>query len=201
MVMLGIEQITRTKRRPRKRIANPIVRKAMQRIGIASAADISYRMEFAAANAVNVLISFPGPDSKIQPVGRFGEWTKTALDLSSALNLEPEEIWPEWVALAQKRRNESSLSDEILHDPFQPDLMRDTMVGILSQFQADRPRDGDILIDYFGLRTGEIATYEDVSIKYNISKERVRQLVERAINIIRTKYLDRDQASVYTRFR
>ena len=51
-------------------------------------------------------------------------------------------------------------------------------------------RDAIMLLEYYGILTGKPKTLEELGVKYNLTKERVRQINKKTIKKMRTEMLN-----------
>lgn len=122
-------------------------------------------------------------------------------EVAKELGLTPEEV---------KKAYDMVTSEVSLDSPIYPDNEKRTLLDVLDQDalpspeetyeQAERikklrdlleelpPRDKRILNLYFGLEDGKPRTLEEIGRELGISRERVRQLKERALKTLRNKY-------------
>ncbi len=70
-------------------------------------------------------------------------------------------------------RSDDKADEDVMHNSLKDEIQR-----VLKSLS---PREADIVNAYFGL-DGDVLTPEQIGIKYNLTKERVRQIKERAIN-------------------
>ena len=63
----------------------------------------------------------------------------------------------------------------------------DNKIEVLKLLLYLKERDRDIIEDAFGIGTSELYSYERIGVKYGLTRERVRQIVARSIDIIRKK--------------
>lgn len=84
-----------------------------------------------------------------------------------------------------------SYNDEYLTD-FNDDaenIEKDRIKMINKLLSSLSPREADIIRTYFGLNNGQEMTLEDIGAQYGLTKERVRQIKEKAIRKIRSNVL------------
>ena len=136
------------------------------------------------------------------------------IDLLQEKGVEPtfEEIAEELGIPAEEvKRSYSLITSEVsLDSPVYPDNEKQTLVDIVNQdalpspeeayeevelverlkeaMEDLRPRDKMILEMYYGLDDGRPKTLEEIGKKLGISRERVRQLKERALRTLRQKH-------------
>lgn len=79
-----------------------------------------------------------------------------------------------------------TLSDEVSPTPVEATLEASRSEDIEAALQSLNPREGDILRRYFGLGGEEPHTLEEIGAHYRLTRERVRQIRDRAISRLRT---------------
>lgn len=117
------------------------------------------------------------------PILASGEWSSTAFDISSALDMEPEELWPSHVARIKLIRNEAEIdmSIEDVQDMLQPS--RFAAGKALARWSADvQHRDMRAL-----LLAADGATLEEIGGELGISGGRAQQRLKRAYRILKGK--------------
>jgi RNA polymerase primary sigma factor len=139
---------------------------------------------------------------------------ETEMDLLQQLGAEPtfEEIANELgLSVDEVKKAYDMVTTEVsLDSPIYPDNEKRTLLDVLDQdalpspeetyerterikklgtiMQDLPPRDRKILTLYFGLEDGKPRTLEEIGKELGISRERVRQLKERALKTLRNKY-------------
>jgi len=139
---------------------------------------------------------------------------ETEMDLLQQLGAEPtfDEIAKELGLSVEevKKAYEMVTTEVSLDSPIYPDNEKRTLLDVLDQDalpspeetyeKAERikklrtimeelpPRDRKILTLYFGLEDGKPRTLEEIGKQLGISRERVRQLKERALKTLKNKY-------------
>jgi transcriptional regulator with XRE-family HTH domain len=114
------------------------------------------------------------------PIGKNGDWAKIAYDISSALHMEPEAIWPAHIARIKINRNEAELDMSMgdLQDLIATEQYGPAMKALSRWAKHVRPRAMQALV-----MQSNGATLEDIGSALNVTRERARQL---AINAQRT---------------
>jgi len=118
-------------------------------------------------------------------------------ELSTALALTPEEI-NETVAMGARQvsvnapfvhgeenglldilenKSEGTPDSGLLHDSLQEEVKR--------SLSTLRKKESDVISLYFGLNGGPPLSLEEIGLKFNLTRERVRQIKESAIRILR----------------
>ena len=97
---------------------------------------------------------------------------------------------------------ESRLIDFIVDDApslFEVFLQKEDRSTIIEAIHKLRPREIQVLLLRYGFVTGDVMTLEEIGQRYNITRERVRQIEEKALanlhEIIKEEY--RDQYEFY----
>lgn len=121
---------------------------------------------------------------KISPIRSDGDWTKAAYDISSALGVAPEEIWPQHIAKIKLRRNEAEIelsASEI--DNMISAEKRVAMRELLTRWSAKlNDREARAIASH-----AEGATLDEIGAEIGArSRERARQILCKAQRKIRT---------------
>ncbi len=121
---------------------------------------------------------------RISPVNESGEWSRAAFDISSALHMEPEDIWPAHIASLKIKRNEAEIdmSVEDVQDMLSADRYGPAMKALARWAKDVQPRDMRALI-----MQSNGADLDDVRADLKVSRERARQRIERAKRRIRER--------------
>ena len=77
------------------------------------------------------------------------------------------------------------LEDESEKKPDQGLITDSLKQEILRTLETLTKREGDVVCDYFGLRNGKALTLEEIGKKFKLTRERVRQIKEKAIRRLR----------------
>jgi hypothetical protein len=135
---------------------------------------------------------------KIAPIRKDGEWRACILAISKVLRRLPEDLFPAPFlrrALSTNRvTREVSAEDlpalvgssttSIAYDP-ERTVAVDAAVGALdAALTSLRPREQRILKMYFGLDGDPPRTFQDIARSFNLSGDRVRQIVLRAQRLL-----------------
>ncbi len=129
--------------------------------------------------------------------------TPTVEEVAQELNVTVDEV---------KAAQELAIKEISIDQPIYPDSDKRTLVDVLDQnalpspeksyeererhekvmqaLEILRPRDRYVIEQYFGLKDGRPRTLEDIGKELGISRERVRQLKDRALKQIRDKFGD-----------
>jgi lambda repressor-like predicted transcriptional regulator len=117
---------------------------------------------------------------RFSPLTVCGEWSKAAFDVSSALHMEPEDIWPAHIAKLKLRRNEAEM--DVNMDDLQDLLSGATARKAIAKWSKGvSPRHMRSL-----LMMADGATLEDAGKSIGVSKERLRQMAMTAARKIRS---------------
>lgn len=121
---------------------------------------------------------------KISPLYRGTEWTKAAYDISSALHMEPEDIWPAHVARIKLNRNEAEIDMTVLdvQDMLTTDPSSRAMKAIAEWARHVKPRYMKALV-----MQANGATLDDIGKALNVGRERARQITMKASRTIRRR--------------
>lgn len=158
------------------RIKNNRILSAMKRRKIKNFSELA-RLSMCAPTILGQLVSF-----KKSPLRRDGEWRRAAMNISSALHVEPEDLWPEYMArmLALKASVEMpvDLADLKLLNSEKSVLIKDAISKSLLKL-TDRER--DIITKRFGLDGQPIMTRNDIGTEYLRSAHGIAQAELRAL--------------------
>jgi len=130
------------------------------------------RMTGVSQSAVAALLTL-----KQSPVLKSGEWSQAAYDISSALHMEPEAIWPAHIARIKINRNEAEMdmSMDDLQDMLAPDKYGPAMKALSRWAHKVDPKDMRALVMH-----SSGATFDDMGKSLGVTRERARQRIERA---------------------
>lgn len=171
-------------------VRNARLLRALQEAGYETQADLARAMSRNVSH-VNALFSF-----RSSPLLASGEWSDLAMDISSFLHLEPEELWPEQLKniLLRKNSREISLSaDEMkaIAAPRKMEIDRKSLDRLLNGLS---PKDKKVLVLRYGLDGGGEMTLDQVAKEFGVTRERIRQHEMRAIRTMKrpslSKYLN-----------
>ena len=119
------------------------------------------------------------------PVGADGDWKKTAYDISSAVGLEPEEIWPAYMRQVSMKTNTVSLDmtlDQV------GELIESGENSLSIRLSAMKLLNSDCLTDRYRRilekRLFEDKTLSEVAKEENVSVERIRQMEVKSLRAI-----------------
>jgi hypothetical protein len=71
---------------------------------------------------------------------------------------------------------------------FQPDMtFREILTESLGRFGLFGPRNREILFEYYFIHRAEYGCYVKIAVKYNLSRERIRQICMKGMRILRQK--------------
>ena len=126
---------------------------------------------------------------------------------------EAKELWSYQIQMISINQtvdddNETELSNfipngEMLEDVVEKNILHAEIMNLISKCGLSE-REKQIIIDRFGLEDGEVKTLEMIGSKYNLTRERIRQLETNAIKKLRrsryikafSSYLDDPEAAI-----
>jgi RNA polymerase sigma factor (sigma-70 family) len=161
-------------------VRNARLLRAMKAAGYQSQADLARAMG-KSINYVNALFSF-----RKSPLLNDGEWSELAMDISSMLHLEPEELWPAELARFRMKKNsrEVLMSSDEVRSIAAPCSMEVDRVALNKLIGTLPPRNREVIEARFGLVDGAEATLEDVAKEQGVTRERIRQLEHKAVRLM-----------------
>lgn len=123
------------------------------------------------------------------------EWRKIALDISEALGMLPEEIWPEHMQEIVLQNNKSSVevNADFVAKMISSDYKKDPLLIAASAQQKNQleaildtleEREKAVIFGHFGF-DGKNKTLSEISEELNCSRERVRQILSKALKKLR----------------
>lgn len=135
---------------------------------------------------------------KIAPLRQTGEWRSCILAISKALRRLPEDLFP---APFMKRALDTnrvtremdaedlpalvgSSTTSIAYDPERSVAVGDAVSALDAALSSLRPREQRIMTMYFGLDGEPPRTLQDIGRSFDISGDRVRQIVLRAQRLL-----------------
>jgi DNA-directed RNA polymerase sigma subunit (sigma70/sigma32) len=126
---------------------------------------------------------------KLKPIAN-GDWSELAMDISSALRTEPEELWPHHMRDLLTARNsvEAEIDAEQLAQIAAPSRL-EVDKPLLAKLVAaiTHPRRRAMIEARFGLTGEPEQTLEEIAKDYGVTRERIRQNELRAIREMREK--------------
>jgi RNA polymerase primary sigma factor len=165
-------------------VRNNLILRRMKKLGIKSQAELA-KLAGVSVHTVNILIGM-----KKRPMdGKNGEWTDAAFSMSSALQMEPEELWTEkqrGMALGRNSR-EVSMSEDAVAQLASGNGTEQMVQKVLTServaktLQILTPRQQDIIHRRFF----EEETLEEVAIQHGVQRERIRQIEAKALRKLR----------------
>jgi hypothetical protein len=164
-------------------VRNARILRAMKAQGFESNADLA-RFIGTDAGRVGEILNF-----RRKPIAN-GDWSNLAMDISSALHLEPEELWPEHMRDLHVARNsaEADISAEQLAQlaaPCSLEIDKPLLAKLISV--VTHPRKRAMIEARFGLNGEPEQTLEEIAKDHNVTRERVRQVEAKAIREMRQK--------------
>ncbi|MCA3324919.1 MAG: hypothetical protein INF69_14560 [Roseomonas sp.] len=141
---------------------------------------------------------------KIAPLRQDGEWRSCILAISKTLCRLPEDLFPAPFirrALDTNRVTREvdaedlpalvgSSTTSIAYDPERAVAVGAAVGALDAALASLRPREQRIMQMYFGLNGDAPQTFEEIGLSFNISKNRVRQIVLRAQLMLSAPRLD-----------
>jgi hypothetical protein len=122
---------------------------------------------------------------KENPVSVSGDWKQSAYDISSAVGLEPEEIWPAYMRQVSMKTNTVSLDmtlDQV------GELIESGENSLSIRLSAMKLLNSDCLTDRYRRilekRLFEDKTLSEVAKEENVSVERIRQMEVKSLRAI-----------------
>lgn len=176
-------------------VRNARLMRALQKAGYKTQAELARAMG-RHISRVNALFSF-----RSSPLLASGEWSDLAMDISSFLHLEPEELWPEQLKYIQMKKNsrEVSLSAEEVKSIAAPRTMEIDRASLNRLLGSLNPKDKTVLEMRYGLNGGGEMTLEEVAKEFGVTRENIRQREQRAFRAMKRpsllKYLHGIDAS------
>jgi transcriptional regulator with XRE-family HTH domain len=114
---------------------------------------------------------------KLKPIAN-GDWSELAMDISSALRIEPEELWPHHMRDLLTARNsiEAEIDAEQLAQISAPSSL-EVDKPLLAKLVAaiTHPRRRAMIEARFGLNGEPEQTLEEIAKDYGVTRERIRQ--------------------------
>jgi DNA-directed RNA polymerase specialized sigma subunit len=164
-------------------VRNARLLRAIKAAGFATQTDFS-RFMGKSPQHINAIINF-----REKPIAN-GDWSELAMDISSALHLEPEELWPEHMRDLHVARNsaEADISAEQLAQlaaPCSLEIDKPLLAKLISV--VTHPRKRAMIEARFGLNGEPEQTLEEIAKDHRVTRERVRQVEAKAIREMRQK--------------
>lgn len=152
-------------------VRNARLLRAMKAAGYQTQADLARAMGKHITH-VNALFTF-----RKSPILEDGEWSEIAMDISSMLRLEPEELWPTELARFRMKKNsrEVLMSSDEVRSIAAPCNMEIDRVALSKLIGTLPPRNREVVEARFGLIDGSEATLEDIAREKGVTRERIRQ--------------------------
>jgi|LakMenEpi03Aug12_release.lakeMendotaPanAssembly.Ray.scaffolds.fasta_scaffold71252_2 DNA-directed RNA polymerase sigma subunit (sigma70/sigma32) len=126
---------------------------------------------------------------KLKPIAN-GDWSSLAMDISSALRIEPEELWPHHMRDLLTARNsiEAEIDAEQLAQIAAPSSL-EVDKPLLAKLVAaiTHPRRRAMIEARFGLNGEPEQTLEEIAKDYGVTRERIRQNELKAFREMREK--------------
>jgi DNA-directed RNA polymerase sigma subunit (sigma70/sigma32) len=164
-------------------VRNARLLRAMKAAGYATQADLARAMGKHVTH-VNSLFTF-----RKSPLLEDGEWSELAMDISSMLHLEPEDLWPAELARFRMKKNsrEVLMSSDEVRSIAAPCKMEVDRVALGKLIGTLPPRHKSVIEARFGLVDGAEATLEDIAKEQGVTRERIRQQEMKAFRTMQTE--------------
>ena len=162
-------------------VRNARILRAMRAAGYTSQAELSRAMG-KACSSVNGFAAF-----RISPLLSDGSWSEMAMDLSSMLHVEPEELWPDALRSIRWSRNSREVllgSDEARQ--IEARTAEVDKVALSKLISILSPRERRVIDARFGLDGQGEGTLEEIAKEMGVTRERIRQREARAIRKMQT---------------
>lgn len=164
-------------------VRNARLLRAIKAAGFKSQADFS-RFMGKSPQDINAIINF-----REKPIAN-GDWSSLAMDVSSALRTEPEELWPHHMRDLLTARNsiEAEIDAEQLAQIAAPSSL-EVDKPLLSKLVAaiTHPKRRAMIEARFGLTGEPEQTLEEIAKDYGVTRERIRQCELRSFREMREK--------------
>ncbi len=164
-------------------VRNARLLRAIKAAGFATQADFS-RFMGKSPQHINAIINF-----REKPIAN-GDWSELAMDISSALRIEPEELWPHHMRDLLTARNsiEAEIDAEQLAQIAAPSSL-EVDKPLLAKLVAaiTHPKRRAMIEARFGLNGEPERTLEEIAKDYGVTRERIRQNEWKAIREMREK--------------
>ena len=158
------------------RVKNNRIVQRMRKLGIDTFAELA-RLSMKRPTEVCYLVGF-----RASPI-LYGDWSQTALNISSALHCEPEDLWPEHLA---KIRAKSGVVEF--------EATRTELEQIPVQRPGFEAKDLQMLLDYLPPRERKLiearylngdATFKELGKEFNVTGARMGAIEQRALRRMR----------------
>ena len=112
------------------------------------------------------------------PLLKNGDWLPLAWFVSSALNCEPEELWPQWLKVIEAKKStvtfDTCMPEQLTYEPSEFDQLAVILPQLLLRCT---PRQESAIRSYFY----DNATLEEIGSDLGVNRERVRQIISKAL--------------------
>lgn len=164
-------------------VRNARILRAMRAAGYTSQADLARAMGKKSCSSVNGFAAF-----RVSPLLSDGSWSEMAMDLSSMLHVEPEELWPEALRSIRWSRNSREVllgSDEArqIEAPRTAEVDKVALSKLISILSPGERRVIDARYGFDG--QGE-RTLEEIAKEMGVTRERIRQREAKAMRLMKT---------------
>ena len=157
--------------------------------------------KFSKENFVSLTGLYDLINLKSPPIGVEGEFSKTAKELMEALGACPTDLWTEeqLTLTLKKNSQQKNLSKEALRVALRSDARsligldypeqgvaeKETVQAVHEAIESLTPREAQVLALRFGLGNENEHSLEETGEKFNINRERIRQIEARALRKMR----------------
>ena len=122
------------------------------------------------------------------------EWRSIPLKIADALGVEPEDIFPEHLRESRRNKYEFEIQSERLienlqNDPEEIVFKNEIKEHLHNALSLITPREQEILKLRFGLLGEDPMTLEEIGGKFDLSKERIRRIEQKALARLRNPSL------------
>lgn len=160
-----------------------LFRSAMRRLGVQTVAELSRRSGVSGSCMGEIL------NSKKSTRTRTGKWRKTTLLMCASVGCEPSELFPDDLdreipaGFVSAFVEQAQLRDDLASQPDPRSVYEafETEKAISHVLQTLTDREREALTLRFGLSDGHPRTLEKVGSSLNVSRERARQIIAKAI--------------------
>jgi len=176
-------------------VRNNLILKAIEDAGYESVA------HFCRSNNINLVSMHNIVGLKMSPIGKKGEFCKVAKQTMEALCLCPTDLWTSEqlnMSISSNVREFSVEEDELFKimtggisdmlngdDPEKQFLHADLKNDMGKAIASLTPREAEVLRLRFGLDDGEELTLEEASHRFDVTRERIRQIEVKALRKLR----------------
>ena len=182
------------------KVRNNYMLKAMEAVGIYTAAQLS-RASGVQQSTIGVFLNL-----KQTPYNRDGSMKKAILDISKVLKILPEDLFPPQHLVVPLETNRGSVEadyaeirqiTETQSTPYDRMVLLENCRIVGDAVSTLTNREQDVLSRRFGLHGMDKHTFEQIADEYGVSRQRVRQIEQRAFSKLRRSRSIHDAAESY----